>query len=403
MPARFKITGLQSNTAVEITARAIDRTGNPSDTTTIGPVSTLEHTSEDPMLPEHEAAIDNIINATMEVSGAPGVIFGMSGPLGRLTKAYGRHANVNRPLTIDDHYRIASSTKLFVSLAFWMQFEQGRISLDDTLDMYVSGVPNGNLITIKNLMDMRSGIADFAQNLLVQIIFTLFPTWGWTDAEKDALGFIKGTPMFQPGTNYHYTNGNTILLGMCLRAVDPEHRHIKTIIQEDILNPLGMTETSWPKDAVIPLPRAADQKVNPELFGAGGAMVSTVTDMLKFGEALRDHTLISEDTFDFWMNDLDNYWRYAGPFINPPPNYFGYGLFTEITGTWRGHNGIIDGWIHQVGFDTVSGSVLVVSENKLTSKPAVAAGYTVIFHDIAAELLPGSMDDQDIPVPPELQ
>ncbi|QDH84894.1 minor tail protein [Mycobacterium phage Phreeze] len=400
MPARFRFDGLPSNTEFTITSRAVDRTGNISEFSEDVIESTLEHTAGDPLIPEHEEGVDNIVFNSMSQSGQPGVIVGISGNKGRLLKAYGKQASTGRNLTIDDHYRIASSTKLFVQMAFWMKWDEGLLDLDDTLDTYVSGVPNGGTITLRDMMQMRSGIADYAQNALVMIIFTLFPTWGWTDTEKDAIGFIRGTPMFAPRTKYHYTNGNTVLLGMCIRAVDSGNRHIKTIIKEDIIDPLGLSETSWPKDAVIPLPRAGDAKVNPELFGAGGAMVSTVTDMVKFGEELRDHTLISNEAWETWI-DLENYWGYNGSIPNPPPRQFGYGLFMEATGTWRGHNGIIDNWVHQVGFDTVSGGVIVVSENKLASTPVVAPAYTVIFPNIAKLLWPGSMDEQVIPQPPE--
>ena len=39
---------------------------------------------------------------------------------------------------------------------------RGRAALDDTIDQYIDGVPNGDQITVRQLAYMDSGLADYA-------------------------------------------------------------------------------------------------------------------------------------------------------------------------------------------------------------------------------------------------
>ena len=75
-----------------------------------------------------------------------------------MTKSYGVAGK--KKLTPDAYYRMGSITKSFTALAVLREVEKGNLSLDDKLSKFVSGVPNGNLITIKHLLMMRSGVYD---------------------------------------------------------------------------------------------------------------------------------------------------------------------------------------------------------------------------------------------------
>lgn len=400
------LDGLPSDYAPEIRIVARDSAGNETSYLVDSPSArTTAHSPSDPLSSSDLAKVDAIIAASMTESGQRGIIVGTTGPRGTLMKAYGNTAaSGGRPLTIDDHFRCASTTKGVTAWAFLMQMDQGRISLDDKLSQFVPDVPNGDTITMRHLLQMRSGAADYLKNPLVGIIFTIFPTWGWTDTGVDALAFIKGPSTFAPGTKYEYNNGNCVLIGLCVQAVDPAHRHIRDIIAQDILAPLGMTETQWPRNSNIPQPAASSQVINPELFGCSGALTSTVSDMLKWTAEQRDHTLLSEDAWLEYTDIYRNFYGYPFGFDDPIPARYGYGLYAQSTGRWIGHQGGMVGYSLAPNHDPETGACIVVSENVATTSPAVAA-WTRITREMAKALYPGSIAEPvpSYPIPPEAQ
>lgn len=391
--ADFIIPGLASDTDYPITATNVDEAGNESTPSVVFPASTLQYIppgAESPVSGPDATMIDSIVVEAMGRSKAPGLALSLTGPRGYYRKPYGLVAAGGRAVTLDDHFRIASGTKSFTATAILMAVDRGELSLDDKLSDFVSGVPNGNLITVKNMMMMRSGVYDYQTNIGFLIAFSVFPTMAYTD--EALLLYIQGNAgTFAPGTSYGYTNSNYVLLGLILKAVTG--RTPRDIITDDILVPLGLTETKWPTDAVMPLPAGGATNWNPSFFSSAGALTSTVGDMLKWAGELREGTLVSpamkalrESTF----MPVD-----SGGLPAPLPSTYGYGLGMISTGTWLGHDGTLPGWDCYFGFDTVSGATFVAAENMQTATPDVLSPYSRIFSRIADYLYPGSMAEQD--------
>src|SRR5215211_7821102 len=65
-----------------------------------------------------------------------------------------------RPMRADEHVRIGSVTKAFVTTALMELAEEGRLSLDEPIADYVAGVPGGEAITLRRLGNMTSGLSD---------------------------------------------------------------------------------------------------------------------------------------------------------------------------------------------------------------------------------------------------
>ena len=66
----------------------------------------------------------------------------------------------NTPFTSHTTITLASLSKQFVAAAILLQIEQGKLSLDDTIDLYFPQYPQGKNITIRNLLHHSSGIPD---------------------------------------------------------------------------------------------------------------------------------------------------------------------------------------------------------------------------------------------------
>ena len=67
-----------------------------------------------------------------------------------------------------DHYRIGSITKTMTATVVWQLVQEGKVSLDDPISKYRPDVPNGDNITIAQLLDMRSGLAGYTEDPVFQ-------------------------------------------------------------------------------------------------------------------------------------------------------------------------------------------------------------------------------------------
>src|ERR1700720_4528374 len=65
------------------------------------------------------------------------------------------------PPLADTHFRIASNTKTMTAAVIVQLAQEGRLSLSDPVSKYVRNVPNGDNITIAELLDMRSGLYNY--------------------------------------------------------------------------------------------------------------------------------------------------------------------------------------------------------------------------------------------------
>jgi D-alanyl-D-alanine carboxypeptidase len=161
------------------------------------------------------------------------------------------------PMQADMHQRIASVTKTFTATLLLTAAAEGRLSLDDTIAQYIKGVPNGNEITLRQLANMTSGIADYTDNKQMWGEVFSNPERVWTPQELARIG-IKDSPSFDPGTEWYYSNTNYVLLGLVLEQVTG--KPIERLYSKQIIKPLHMKETSFPdaEDSSIPDPHAQE-------------------------------------------------------------------------------------------------------------------------------------------------
>lgn len=402
--AAFTFKGLSSDTQYNLTATALDSAGRESAPSPVLPASTLRNgQSGEPMSAVDSMIIDDIVRGNMAANGQHGVCIGITSPKGFYTKSYGTSDGTNA-LTTDMHFRVGSITKTFTCFAVLMQVDRGKLSLDDTLDQYVSGIANGNQITIRDMLMMRSGIVNDQSNnqLKMQLLFN--PTGAWST--DNTLAYIRSAgSSFEPGSQYEYTNSNYILMGYVLNAITG--RTPRDIILNDIVTPLGLKETTWPTDAAIPPPFShgywnnplrsipiigmffSDDitNLNPELFGASGALTSTVGDMIKWGVELRDGSLLSDESHELLLKTFPYQYTSSDPkSVNYPPTY-GYGLGFLQVGSWFGHDGSVPGFDSCLMFEPHTGSVITVWENAQT---VGLVAISEIWADIANYLFPGS-------------
>ena len=305
-----------------------------------------------------EDALDAALEQSFSESGAPGVVAAVQTPDYTWVRALGvADRTSEEPMTPDVHHRIGSVTKTFTISVLLQAAAEGLLSPDDTIGQYVDGVPNGDEITLRQMANMTSGIASYTENEQWDNEQLSDPHRAWEPEELARVG-IEDSPLFDPGTQWHYSNTNTVLLGLVLQQVTGES--VGQLYRGRIIEPLGLQGTSFPdlSDSSLPDPHARGYSLQGQSSGSepidatdwspseawtAGAMISTVEDLLTYGRALgTGEGLLSPEQqterLDSFVSDL--------PPLNQPPlkGNLAYGLGLGNDRGWVGHNGEIPGY-----------------------------------------------------------
>ena len=199
-------------------------------------------------------------------------------------------------------YRVASISKLFTAVAIMQLVEKGEINLDADARNYIPYFPKKKWkFTTRQILTHTSGIRSYKPGE--------FNNTKHYNSTKDALSLIKNDPLiFKPGTEYRYTTFGYNLLAAIIENVSGEP--FVEYIKHHILEPAKMTST-YPELHSQIIPNRARGYMRDSLRNfinapladlsekyAGGGFISTTEDLLKFGNAILDGTLIKSTTLD---------------------------------------------------------------------------------------------------------
>jgi D-alanyl-D-alanine carboxypeptidase len=290
------------------------------------------------------AQLDKAVNQTLHKSGAPGVIVGLWAPGSTYVRAFGVADRKSRaPMNPAMNVRIGSVTKTFTITGLLRLVDQGKVGLDDPISKYVSGVPQGDRITIRELADMRSGLFPYSTNPDFVNALLSNPKRAFTP--KELLGYAYKHPMsFVPGTKFEYSNTNTILLGLVIEKVSG--KPLAAFMKQEVLVPAHLNHTLLPSGAEFPAPHAQGYTKkgpsgaetdatdwNPSWAWAAGAMISNLDELRAWAPILATGTLLKPATQAERLKTLPS----GLPGI-------GYGLGIFNANGWTGHNGSLPGY-----------------------------------------------------------
>ncbi|KUJ14938.1 putative FLP FmtA-like protein, betalactamase [Mollisia scopiformis] len=205
-------------------------------------------------------------------------------------------------------YRMASVTKCFTTLGLLQQHIAGNLSLDDTVDMYLSDL-SGSIpwkdITLKTIASQLSGIPrdswgneisygiDNPTDLgLPPLQESKPPCFEFVGGDRpceqeDLFAYLaKQVPLYPPKQKSTYSNTNFDLLGLVLENVTGIG--YADYIESSILQPLGMAMSSFTKSndsfAVLPKLPTGDNYWDTEegVDRPTGGLYSSSSDMSKF-------------------------------------------------------------------------------------------------------------------------
>ncbi|WP_199506254.1 serine hydrolase [Geodermatophilus sp. TF02-6] len=339
------------------------------------------------------ARLRPIITGALHELDVPGAVVLVRTPAGQYEEAFGtRQLGSNDPVGIDDHFRVGSITKTMTGTVVLQLVQERRIALSDPVSKYRPDVPNGDHITIAQLLDMRSGLHSYTELESFNRILDQDPTRVWHPEELLALGLAQ-PPYFPPGEGYHYSNTNTVLLGLIIDQLTG--RQLADVFRERIFQPLGLRQTLLPpiEDNAIPAPHPhgylfgtnlstltdpalpPDQQaavrdgtllpndvtaLNPSWGWAAGAVISTAADLAVYVRALVTGGLLDRALQQQRLDSLT-------PVDPADPDSASYGLALARFGPMIGHDGSLPGYQSFMGHDPVRGNTLIVLTNLQTA------------------------------------
>jgi D-alanyl-D-alanine carboxypeptidase len=304
-----------------------------------------------------EAKVRQTIRQFQDTNHTPGVLIGIWSPRGTFLSATGvADLATRKPLRTDMQFKLASQTKAFTNDLILQLVGEGKVSLDDHISKWVKGVPNGNRITIRQLLNMTSGLS--TGFLTVEANQKKLAT-GCTQKDVLAAG-ASLPPVAPPGTKWSYSNYGIDLLGRVVQLTTGQN--VSTAIQQRITGPLGLQRTLLPtagnglsapfthgyvpsgNNATMRSPVVASDDttaLHTSCLGASGGMVSTLSNMAVWSRALGTGALLKPGV-----------WRQAQqgtiPF-NFPDHYLGPGRWRQglgyiESGGFKGKDGSLPGY-----------------------------------------------------------
>ena len=257
---------------------------------------------------------------------------------------------------------LRSITKSYTVTLILQLVDEGKINLDDTIDQWVDGVPNGDQITLQQLADMSGGVPEYTTQAWLED-YLADPNQDFTTQELIEYA-IAEPAQFPPGSKKVHVNTSTLMLG---EVVSQEYgQPFVQVVSEQILQPLGLDATTYPTavdDWGGPHPTgyqpADDGSLQPQdnnfsIFGPAGAMTSTLDDMCAWGAALGSGELLQPETQAA---------RVDGQPLAEGPEYDTYGQGIGTLDGWVGHTGEGLGFTVLVMNDPDSGATAVVAMN----------------------------------------
>lgn len=272
---------------------------------------------------------------------------------------------------------IASNTKTFVATLVLKLAEQGILSLDDSLGRWLPPYPNvPRGATLRQLLSMTSGIFDYLNDSpAASDSIVANPERLWSPEE--VVTTFVGPPWFPPGGGWRYSNTNTILLGMVIRAATGSqvgaqlHNRIITPLQlqrtfleieDTLVGPIaepwyaGSNFSSFPRGALYSMAWTA------------GAMFSTSGNLAQWASSLYGGGMLTPGSLSEMLTFVPVPGNLPGGLVHT-----GYGLaVSRLTLQGRviySHGGHLPGYLSEVTYFQRTGASLSLLINQSPSAP----------------------------------
>lgn len=311
--------------------------------------STTYHPNAPCTIPENKlvayrAGIENFYQKYLVRSGFNGGILVAKGGYVVYEKYHGFYdLRKKDSLTPHSAFHLASVSKTFTAMAILKLIQDGKLSLNDSLQKFFPGFPYEG-VTVKLLLSHRSGLPNYLY---------FMEDLGWPRnvycTNEDVLQYLmkyKPAGTGRPDTHFSYCNTNYSLLGLIVEKASG--MSYEDYLKKTFFIPLGMKDTyvfNMARDSVRAM-RSYDYRgrLEPYTFldqGFGDKNVySTPEDMLKWDQSMYTNQIFSKQTLE----------EAYTPYSNERPGIRNYGFGWRMNifpdgkkviyhnGWWHGNN-----------------------------------------------------------------
>ena len=395
---RMRIVGLAACAALTLSScssneptTALSSSATTTATSAAPQASALKHI--DPK------AFQTVIDTAAKKLMVPGAMVLLRTPQGEFTASFGTtELGAQTPPAVNTHFRIASNTKTMTAALIVLLAQDGKLKFSDPVSAYVPNVPNGENITVAELLKMRSGLYGYSADPALSASMDADPGKAWTPQEVLAIAF-RHPPQFAPDASYEYSNTNYALLGLIAEKVGGSP--LAKQLADRLFGPVGLTHTSLPAtdDTSMPAPHShgymyggsfyaladepypADMQAaaqagtlrpidythqNSSYATAAGGAISTADDLATWMKALVTGKVFNADFHQQWLTSLQ-----AEDPDAPDGQKYGYGISYQRFGPNAAmyyHGGELPGFNSFMGYDPDNDVALVIWTN-LTLSP----------------------------------
>ncbi len=166
------------------------------------------------------------------------------------TQAFGPSLT-GQPATPAMHFRNGAVAFAYVATLLMEFVDEHKVSLNDTINRWDPTLPEASKVTLKMLANQTTGYPDFETDPAWTAAFNANPFQIFTYQQRLKYAFSR--PMqFKPGANWSYAHTNFMILGHILSIIGK--KPLATLLQEKVLGPMGLTNTTSSETSTIPEP-----------------------------------------------------------------------------------------------------------------------------------------------------
>lgn len=281
----------------------------------------------------------------------------------------------DRPVTERMQFAIGSITKTMTTTAALQLVQEGRLSLEATIDRWLPAVPRAGAITVAQLMNMSSGVGNWADLGAIFRRVAAQPARLWTPRTAINRSNATARSFDTPGSAFDYNNANTTMLGVIVERITGHS--LARELQRRLFEPLGLRRTRLVQKPGFDTPHSrgfstitgkpADTTDWTLSYAwAAGGVASTIDDLTRWGRALGRGELIDSSLQQRRLDDRS----LAATASGDRPYDVSYGLGVELEthpGTGQtmalGHNGKVFGFSSRVQYFPATDTVVAVLAN----------------------------------------
>ena len=369
---------------VEDTAVQNDPPTTQEDVAAAAPAASDESIAQDgpqAFPPEVVTELQAEIDALTAEGFPPGVIMWIDAPDYQFEGASGSANLVDgTPMPPEGAFRIGSITKMFTATVIMQLAEDGVLTLDDPLALWLPDVaaqlPYGDQITLRHLLTHTSGLfnvvehesyyADiFTEMVVDEATGNVMLDCVERDPNDTLARYVYGKEaQFEPGTQWRYSNTNYTLLGMIIEVAT--EMPLAEAYRTNIYEPLGMTSTFLDcyeapvVDVVHGYTVSGDAmtdvtELHESVGWSAGGLVSTASDLVAFARGLFSGAL------------FDNPETLAA--MTTPALDSAYGMGIMLQDGYVGHAGGIAGFRSVLNYSPEFDTVVVMLYNTDATGP----------------------------------